>query len=80
MDFLLENNLPVVNFQFQCKKHKQKLLIHALLKCSKLSLEGIASILKIPSNVLLNVYNGYQYLKPKKNVQLMELFLIFFTD
>jgi hypothetical protein len=80
MDFLLEQNTPEISFQFQGKKHKQKLLVHAILKCSKITLEGIAAIINVPRDLILNVYNGSEYLTPEKNAQLIELFIICFTD
>lgn len=80
MECLSQKNEPVVSVQFLCKNHKQKMLIHALLKCSKLSLEGIATILKVPYNLIVNVYNGDCYLRSKQAVELAQLFIICFTD
>ena len=80
MDCLLEEYEPVVSVQFICKRHKQKMLIDALLQCSRLSLEGIATILKVSCNLVSKVHKGSHYLKPKKALQLAELFLICFMD
>lgn len=66
--------------EFPCHKHKQKLLIHALVQCSQLNIDKIATILNVSPITLNNVYNGYYYLKSDQAFKLAQLFFICFTD
>lgn len=72
--------VQVLHIEFPCHRHKQSLLIHALLKCSQLDLDKIASLLDMSPITLKNVYNGYYYLTSDKAVCLAQLFCLFFTD
>lgn len=80
MSYVLEVNEPIISIEFKCKKHKQRLLIQAILKCSRLTLDGIASIIEVSPISLRNVYNGYYYLKAEEAVNLAQLFFICFND
>ncbi len=71
---------PVISVEFKFTRQKQKIFIHALLQCSKLDLEEIAGILNISVGLLMNVYNGKNYLNEEQAIQLSQLFLICFTD
>lgn len=71
---------PIIPIEFQCKRHKQRLLIDALLKCSQLNLEGIALIIDVSAMSLEKVYNGHHYLKNNQVIRLAQLFFICFTN
>jgi len=72
--------VKTLEIKFPCHRHKQKLLIHALLQCSQLNLDKIASILNISSVTLNNVYHGSDYLKAEQSCGLAQLFFICFGD
>ena len=80
MEIKLEENKSVVLVKFICGKDKQKLLIHALLKCSELSLNTLASILRVTIEMLKDVYSGVDYFKREAADNLLKLFLIRFAD
>lgn len=80
MSNVLQNNEPVIQIEFKCKRHKQKQLIHALLQCSQLNLESIAIILDVPFMVLANVYTGHGFLNAEQSMTLAQLFIISFDD
>lgn len=77
---MLEHNEATVHVELNCNKNKQKLMIHALLMCSELSMELMASILEVSVTMLKDVYKGIQYFKTEQAIKLMQLFLIRFTD
>lgn len=59
---------------------KQKILIDALLKYSRLDIRAIASMLDVSLNALQEVYNGENIFHEQYAENLTLLFLIFFSD
>ena len=80
MSNVLQNNEPIIQIEFKCRRHKQKQLIHALLQCSQLNLERIAIIIDVPFVVLANVYRGDSFLDAEQSMKLAQLFIICFDD
>lgn len=76
----LESDEPIIQVDFRCKKQKQRLLIDALLKCSKIELDGIAAVLQVPVTFLINVYMGNSYLESKQSSDLAQLLFILLSD
>lgn len=71
---------PIIHVAFSCDKKKQKLLIHALLKCTHVTLEDLAVLIQVPCNSLIAVYEGKDFLNKKYAKNLMYLFLMLFSD
>lgn len=72
--------MPVIQTQFICNKNKQKLLIHALLQCSIITLEEIAVLIKVSEEFLLTVYQGKAFLTKQSSINLSYLFLLLFSE
>ena len=70
----------VLQIKFYRRKEKQKLLIQAILKCSKLTLIEIALLLDISYELLHQVYCGINYLDVIYDLRLIKLFLACFAD
>ncbi|GGI82362.1 hypothetical protein [Legionella impletisoli] len=62
------------------KKHKQKLLIQALLTHCEINFEIMAQLVGVSLQKLLDVYRGKDYFKADKATRLVQLFLIRFAD
>lgn len=80
MKLILENNEASISHLFQCKNHKQKMLIDALLRYSNLNEYSLASMLEVPISILQDSWRGKCFLDPKTALTLAGLFLICFSD
>ncbi len=69
-----------LNHEFICRLNKQKLLIDVLLKYSKINLDKLASMLKVPVGLLQDVWRGRDYLQHDAALRLTEYFLLFFGE
>ena len=66
--------------EFNCRKHKQKILIDALLRYSKLNSNNLATILEVPGLELQDVRRGKSFLNTDAVFTLAKLFLTFFGE
>lgn len=80
MKLILENNEASISQLFQCKNHKQKMLIDALLRYSSLTMYNLAGMLEVPVTILQDSWRGEGFLEPKTALTLAGLFLICFSD
>lgn len=80
MQTISEHNNPSISFLFECKNHKQKMLIDALLRYSKITLYNLATMLEIPEEELQESWRGERFLTPENALTLAGLFLICFSD
>lgn len=76
----INKKIPTIQTQFSCNQNKQKLLIDALLKCSIITINDIAALIKVSPDFLLEVYQGKEYLNKKNSINLMYVFLLLFSD
>lgn len=77
---VIETHNASIHAKFNCNKHKQKLIIHALLSCGEMNFDIMASILEISAAKLKEVYKGVCYFNSEQALKLIHLFLIRFTD
>jgi len=66
--------------EFNCRKHKQKFLIDALLKYSKLNLNSLATLLGEPTSLVRDVWLGKSFLMLESMKTLADLFLVCFGE
>ena len=76
----LKENMTTITYSFECKTHKQKLLLDALLRYSHLDLTGLSSILHVLTSKLRDVHRGTDFLENQDAKQLALLFLICFSE
>ena len=69
-----------VNHEFNCRLNKQKLLIDVLLKYTKINLDNLATMLRVPVWLLQDVWKGGSYLKHDAALRLTQYFLLFFGE
>ncbi len=79
MDCMVKRE-DTINFDFHCKKSKQKYLLEIILTYGEMDLMQLASYLGITTNVLLKVNQGLYYLAEEPAYQLAGLFLMLFSD
>lgn len=80
MRCIVEFTEPLVRFEFEPNKHKQKILIDVLLKYSQLDLAALASTLEVSPKTLNDVHIGVAFLPDIPSKCLAQLFLILFSD
>jgi hypothetical protein len=80
MGCVVELDSPKIRFDFMQNRLKQKTLIDALLRYSKLDLNNVAQVLDINPQKLMNVYLGEEYFEKESAEELGRLFLIFFSE
>ncbi|HAT1926171.1 TPA: hypothetical protein OEA38_000070 [Legionella pneumophila] len=67
-------------FDFAQNRCKQKIWIEVLLKFSKTNIDHLATILDLPTETLVQVYQGNHYLEAEAAKRLGQLFLVAFSN
>lgn len=80
MNYILENNEPVLQVEFKCAKNKQRLWIDTLLKYSNIDIPNMAGMLNVSPELLHDVYAGKSFLDNDKSGELGQLVLFLFSD
>lgn len=80
MDNVVSAYEPTINFEFTCRRHKQRALVDVLLNHSQLSITKLASWLEVPLRELQDVHSGFRYLSREPAQNLAHLFLILFGE
>ena len=78
MSCALEFRESSVKIDFCSEWNKQKILIDVLTKYSEMDINGLASVLEVPAEMLNDICEGDSFLVGKKADCLAHLFLIFF--
>lgn len=80
MGCVVEFGSPKIRFNFMQNRLKQKTLIDALLRYSKLDINNMAQVLDINPQKLVNVHLGEEYFENESAEELGRLFLILFSE